>query len=172
MVRRSSGLLAMRAEYNASNICHLLGREEEALFHAEEALAIRDDVRPEPHYDRAWPLLVLGFAPQAIDSMRRARGLGFSAPSADIAGFFLEAAQACERDRLMTAAYAGYASALDSAPPGPQRDEARRRLDALRARTEMAEDQARERADVAELDARLAAYPRSCPVRRDHSIPK
>jgi tetratricopeptide (TPR) repeat protein len=172
MVRRSSGLLALRAEYNASKICHLLGREEEALFHAEEALSIRDDVRPEPWYDRAWPLFALGFAPQAIDSMRRARGLGFDAPSMEIAGFFLAAAQACERDRLFVAAQMGYASAIDSAPPGPLQEDAKRRLDALRALRLMAEDEARERTDVAALDARLAAFPRSCPVRRDHSVPK
>src|SRR6185369_15544848 len=104
--------------------------------------------------------------------MRRARELGFAGPSAEIAAFFRTAAQACERDGLLTAAHAGYVSAVESAPPGPLLDEARAALAAIRERTLTAEEGAHERAVGEELDERLDAYPRSCPVRRDHSLPQ
>jgi tetratricopeptide (TPR) repeat protein len=172
MVARSTGIPAFRAEYNASNICHALGREEEALFHAEEALAINADVDAAPHYDRAWPLLALGFAPQAIRSMQRAREIGPKTPDPWMADFFMRAATDCERRGLLLAARSGYSTAMDVAPAGQIRDAAKRAFDAAVARPRTVADEAREREAIAALDAKLAALPRSCPVRRDHTVRK
>ncbi len=170
LVRRSTGVPAMRAEYNASNICYQLGRYDEALYHAEEAIAMYADVDPAPHYDRAWPLWALGFPAQAIDSMRRARELGPKKPDAEMADFFLRAASDCQKIGLFMAARAGFQLAADVAPPGPILEQAKRFLAAALARPRSAADAAAETRKTAELDAALAARPRSCPVRRDHAI--
>jgi tetratricopeptide (TPR) repeat protein len=172
MTSRSRGLVAMQAEYVASNVCYMLNRPEEALFHAEEALRINDTRLAEPHYDRAFPLLKLGFAPQAMESMRRARSLGWVEPRPDIGSFFIEAGTACERDGLFDEAEGGYTIAVDASPEGALRDEARQKLAALKARGRAPGEAEVERVKLAALEERLAAYPRSCPVRRDHSIRK
>jgi hypothetical protein len=172
MVNRSKAVTAMRAEFNASNMCYLLERDTEALFHAEEALAVRDDVAGEPHYDRALPLLRLGFPPQAMSSMARARELGKKQPDPWMAGFFIRAATECERLGLYVCARRGLAMAVDIAGPGGLRDIAQQRLDAAVARPRTAADEAHERETIAALDAKLAALPRSCPVRRDHTVRK
>jgi len=176
LVKRSNGIPAMRAEYNASNMCYELGRDLEALYHAEEALAMYEDVAGEPHFDRALPLLRLGFPVQAMNSMHRARELarnyGGDRPDPWVAGFFLRAAQDCERLGLHQAARSGFGWAAEAAGPGRVGDEARRMFDRALARPLTAEDAEHERVATAELDAKLAALPRSCPVRKDYSIPK
>jgi len=167
---RSDSITALFAESNASNVCHFLGREPEALFHAEEAIRIQGAAFAEPHYNRAGPLLALGFAPQAIASMRRARELGFSGRSAKIAQFFMDAADACERAAMPGAAKTAYEQAYESSPSEEVKDEARRRHEALGEPTAAQID--RERAVLLDLEKRLADFPRSCPVRRDHSVAK
>jgi hypothetical protein len=61
---------------------------------------------------------------------------------------------------------------VEIAGPGPVGDAARQRLAAAVARPITADDDARERTAIERLDAKLAAHPRWCPVRRDYSIPK
>jgi hypothetical protein len=176
LVARSDGVPVLRAEFNASNICWRLGRDVEALYHAEESIAIHDDVVGEPHYDRAMALLRLGFPVEAVRSMRRAVAVGmkFGVPGArgDPSEFFLAAGDECGRLGLRLAARDAYGAAVETASPGPLRAEAERRLAASLARPRTAEDDARERTTTAALDAKLAALPRSCPVRRDHSLAK
>jgi hypothetical protein len=60
--------------------------------------------------------------------------------------------------------------AVDIAGPGDLRDFAKRKLDEAIARPLSAAEDARERGAISALDAKLAALPRSCPVRRDHSV--
>jgi hypothetical protein len=162
---RSLGQFARHVETYTSNVCYLLGRNEEALFHADEALLIPGPAVPELHYYRAWALLGLGFGPQAIDSMRTARELGYGGTDPELGRFFLRAARLCERDGLLSAAGAGYRLAEDASPEGPVRAEAQSAADAL-LRRPTAPDAAAERARIAELDARLANLPRACPAPR------
>jgi len=154
---------ALRGETNASYVCWLLGRDTEALFHAEQAIAI-DDSAPGAHLDRAVALLRMGFAPQAVDSMRRARDRGFSARDARIGSVLFEAATACERDAMPATARAGFEAAAEAFPDGPMRDRAADRRDALAGAVV---PDAGERSRIAEPDAALARIPRSCPVRGD-----
>jgi tetratricopeptide (TPR) repeat protein len=152
---------ALRGEANASHACSLLGRYAEALFHAEQAVAV-DDSSPEAHYDRAVALLRLGFAPQAVEAMRRARERGYPQVDPAIAAFFYEAATVCVRSGAPAAARRAYEDAAGASP-----DERLRREAASRAATLPAggSPDASERARIAELDAALAALPRSCPAR-------
>jgi hypothetical protein len=154
---------ALRGETNASYVCWLLGRDQEALFHAEQAIAI-DDSSPGAHFDRSVSLLRLGFAPQAVASMRAARDRGFSAPDVRIGSILFDAAGACERDALPATARAGYEAAAEAFPDGPMRLRAAERRDAL---VGAVVPDAGELARLAASDAELARLPRSCPVRRD-----
>ncbi len=156
------GLAAMRAEFGASNICSVLNRPQEALFHAEQALRIRDEGLPQPHYDRAMALLALGFAPQAMESMRKARGWGFMDPRPDIGDFFLRAADACAQDGLHEEALAGYTTALDACPPGPMLETAKKKLAEEKARTPSPGESERDAKKVAEMDEALKTLPRWC----------
>jgi hypothetical protein len=165
---RSLGQFARHVETYTSNVCYLLGRNEEALFHADEALLIPGPDVPELHYYRAWALLGLGFGPQAIDSMRKAREVGYSGTDPELGRFFLRAARLCDRDGLLGAADAGYRLAEDASPEGPVRAEAQAALDSL-LRRPTPPDAAAERARIAELDARLANLPRVCPAPRGPS---
>jgi hypothetical protein len=154
---------AWQPECQAARACRLLGRDAEALFHADEA--VRADVSGDhrPHHVRAVTLLALGFAPQAIDSMRTAREHGMPGGNAGVSEFFLRAAAACEAEGLVAAARAGYEAAHDASPAGPRREETLARLEAL---SRAAVDVDRERARIARLDQELARLPRSCPTRR------
>lgn len=169
---RSKGAFARLVEVNASNVAYLLGRYEEALFHADEALLIPGKAMAEPNYDRALPLLKLGFAPQAVAAMRLARAGGFDEPDVEIGAFFLRAAAACEGDSMPDVAEGCYVTALEAAPPGPLRQEAAARLAALRDRPREPGSAAKERARIAELDAALARLPRGCPAPRGPSDTK
>ena len=167
---RSNSAFARRTQTNASNVAYLLGRNAEALWHADEALLLDGEPLPEIHYDRALALLKLGFAPQAMSAMREARKAGFDAPDAEIGGFFLRAAAACESDAMPDTALAGYATASVASPEGPLRREADAKAAALRDRVRAADAAEKERARLAALDADLAKLPRSCPAYRDHTL--
>src|SRR6185503_11876974 len=138
--------LTRYSEVLASNICHILLREEEALWHADEALRIHPTIDGAAEYDRALPLLALGYTPQAIAALRRAWTLKGAAPDAEIAGHLLRAAQACEGEGLFASAEEAFAAAADAAPAGPTRDDALARLDAVRRRAKPVEAGALERA--------------------------
>jgi len=153
-----------RTEADASYTCGLLARPAEALYHAEAALAV-DGALPQAHFDRASALLALGFAPQAMTSMRRATELGLSTPDAAIGSFFFEAASACERQNLLATARSGFESAVETSPPGSVHDAATARLSALRYAGVGDAADAGELGRIAELDAALARVPRTCPAR-------
>jgi tetratricopeptide (TPR) repeat protein len=157
-----SGKMPRRAETNASNVAWFLGRDDEALCHAERAVRL-DPVDPRGHYDRALPLLRLGFAPQAIAAMRRAAAM-WTDGDQEIGEFFAAAAAACARDGLVEHALAGYADAVRVLPDGAARESARRSLAAVSARAVSGDAAALERARIAELDAALARRPRACPA--------
>jgi tetratricopeptide (TPR) repeat protein len=160
------------AECGAASACYLLGgRDEEALFHADAALAIEPGVEAVAHYERALPLLRLGFAPQAIASMRRARELGY-ADAAEAAAVFDNGAIECEKLGLYATARTGYEAALEASPDSPSGRQARERLDALRAARRDADAASREREKLDALETRLAALKPSCPERRDYSATK
>jgi hypothetical protein len=161
---RSLGAFARQVEMNTSNVCFLLDRGEEALFHADEALLIPGVPIPELDYDRAHALLRLDFAPQAIDAMSKARNLGFGGQDQELWRFFLRAGRRCEQQGLLGKAEEGYRVALEAAAPGPQRDEARKALDALLSKP--APEPAGEKARIAEMDARLAKLVLACPAPR------
>ena len=154
---------AAPCEVNASNLCWLLGRDEEALFHAEEAIRL-DGHLPHPHYDRALALLRLGFAPQAVASMERARELGFSGPDATIGAFFVAAARKCDAMGLVDIALRAYADAPEFLPPGGLRETAAAEIEALRRLPAPAAGA--QESTLAASDAQLAAVPRRCPSRR------
>jgi tetratricopeptide (TPR) repeat protein len=165
---RSKGQFARNIETNASNVCFLLGRNEEALFHAEEAELVPGPAIPELDYDRAHALLRLGFAPQAIEAMRAAREKGFGGADPEMGRFFVRAGRLCEREQLMATAEASYRIAVEASPPGPARAEAQAALDALSTKP-WTLDSAAERARIAEIGARLADLSRACPAPRGPS---
>jgi hypothetical protein len=158
--------LLHRPENTASNACYILGRDAEALFHADEANRV-DELSGTPswygHYNRAMPLLQLGFVPQAMSAMRRARELGMTEKTSEIGEFFLSGADACRRANLPATARAAYASAADAAPDGPLRRAAEAGLDALRSAVE---PDAAERALLANNEQAFARLARSCPALR------
>jgi tetratricopeptide (TPR) repeat protein len=160
---RPANNLIFEPETNAANLCYLLGRDEEALFHAEEALRMANGV-PQVHYTRALVLLRLGFAPQAVASMERARDLGFSDFDAELGEFFLRAAARCEADRVLSVAERACADAVELAPAGPLRRTAQVRL--ARIRVAGGADAAAEARRIADLDDALSRVPRRCPERR------
>jgi hypothetical protein len=166
-VPRPQGQFAQRAETNLANVAFLLGRDAEALYHADEALAIEGPALAESSYDRAFALLDLGFAPQAMEAMRRARADGMGGRNAEIAAFFADASKSCESNGMFAAAEAGYETALDAAADGAQREEIAAAREALRRRARPPGAADAERTRRAELDAKLAALPRSCPARRE-----
>jgi hypothetical protein len=153
------------AELTASNVSYILGRDAEALFHAEEAMRV-DELCGVPsssaYYNRAMPLLQLGFAPQAIASMRRARELGMTEVSTELGEFFADCAGACRRANLPATAFGAFESAVAASPDGPLRRKAEAGRDSLRGRS--APDAA-ERALLAQYEAALSQLPRACPVR-------
>jgi len=155
---------AWQPECLAARACRLLGRDTEALFHAEESIRIGAGGDARPEHACAVTLLALGFAPQAMASMRRARGLGLPREHSGVGDFFVRAAEACEARGLIAAARTGYETAVDATPDGPQRDAARARLDAV---SRAARDEAREAAAIASLDEELSRLPRACPSRRE-----
>ncbi len=164
---RSESPRARLSETQAAGICWALGRDEEALFHAENAIRIDEAADSKPHFDRANALLALGFAPQAMTSMRRARDIDVTRTDAGMADFFLRAAEACQARRLFATAQAGFATALGLAPLGPQRGAIELRIRALgqeRGRGDLAADDAAERAALTRLDDELARVPRTCPA--------
>jgi tetratricopeptide (TPR) repeat protein len=63
---------ARDAELTASNVCHRLGRDQEALFHANEAIRIDETADELGYYDRALALLELAYPSEAYLAMRRA----------------------------------------------------------------------------------------------------
>jgi len=159
---RPVGVMAARAEVNASSACWFLGRDDEALFHAQEALRI-DPTLPQAEVDRALPLLRMGFAPQAIAAMRRARTLGFFDADEGVGAILLDAADRCRGDGLLGAAQDGYETATWALPDGPRRRAAAEALAALRAAPRSIAAASAERARIDELDAALARRPRGCP---------
>jgi len=167
---RSMSGFARMTHTNASNVAYLLERYPEALWHADEAERTNLSPIKEVPYDRAFALLDLGFAPQAMAAMREARKLGFDAPDDEMGRFFLRAAAACEADSLTDTALAGYDTAAVASPEGPLRHEAVARAAALRDRIREPGSTAKERARLAALDADLARLPLSCPAYRDHSV--
>jgi hypothetical protein len=123
-------------ELVASEACYLLGRDAEAVFHADETIRV-DDLSREPswdaYYSRAMPLLQLGYVPQALASMRRARELGMPAPTQELGEFFLQGAEACRRADLPATARLAFETAAECAPEGPLRRAAEAGRDSLRA---------------------------------------
>lgn len=170
LTEKSRSPLVRDAELTASNLSYILGHFGEALFHANEAVRIDDANDSYGQYDRAMPLLKMGAAPQALEAMQRAVTLGAQTPSAELGRFFFDAAAVCESAALLGRAKEGYAAAVAAAPDGALRDEARRRLDALRAHPQTIEDVQRELAALLAYDDALGRAPLSCPARRDHSI--
>jgi tetratricopeptide (TPR) repeat protein len=172
MATRSVTQVTRLSEMLASSVCHLLLRDEEALFHAEEALRIHPTLDGDAEYDRALPLFALGYAPQGIAALRRAAKLRGGVPDEEMTGYFIRAGEACEAGGLLDSAAEGYAGAVDVAPPGPSRDDAQARLDAVRRRPRAKEAGALERARLAQMDEALARLPKTCPVVRYPSIAK
>jgi tetratricopeptide (TPR) repeat protein len=162
---RSKANFARVVETNASQSALLLGRHEEALRHADEALLAGNRETPETHYDRAFALLELGFAPQAMAAMRRARALGFGEPDEEFGRFFLRASEACRQDGLLDTAAEGYATAAECSPPGALREAAYLHLAAIGRIPREPDAKQAERARLLELEERLAALPRRCPAR-------
>ena len=160
---RPTNTLAGQSEVNASNMSWFLGRDAEALFHADEALRVDDRPLPQPHYDRALALSRLGFAPQAVDAMERARDLGFSEPDLELCTFFLSAGAACESDGLLVHADRAFHAALILAPGATLRRDAAAAVE--RVKRAAAAHPVDERAKLAQFDERLARLPRSCPQR-------
>jgi len=158
--------LLHRPENTASSACYILGRDAEALFHADEAIRV-DELSGTPswygHYNRAMPLLQLGFVPQAMAAMRRARELGMTERTTEIGEFFLNGADACRRANLPATARAAYESAADASPDGPLRRAAEAGRDALRS---AAEPDAAEAALLADNAAAFSRLERSCPALR------
>jgi tetratricopeptide (TPR) repeat protein len=172
MEPRSHTQITRQAETVASNLCHILGRDGEALFHADEALRIDPTLDSFAEYDRALPLFALGYAPQGIAALRRAWTLRGGGPDEEMTGSFVRAAEACEEGGLLASAEEGYAAAVDAAPAGPMRDDATARLAAVRARPRAKEAGAVERARLAQMEEALARLPRSCPAVRYPTITK
>jgi tetratricopeptide (TPR) repeat protein len=161
--------LTENAEVAAANVCYIAGRSPEALFHADQAIRIDEAIRKDDppswraHYNRALALSSMGFAPQAIASMRRALE-GVKLPDAEIGDFFVRAAAACREAHLAATEETALDSAVRALPPGRSRDAAATRLAELRQRPRSAESESQERAALAEFDAALAQVPVSCPV--------
>jgi tetratricopeptide (TPR) repeat protein len=172
MEPRSHTQITRQAETVASNLCHILARDEEALFHADEALRIDPTLDSYAEYDRALPLFALGYAPQGVAALRRAWKLRGGGPDEEMTRFFVSAGEACEEGGLLASAEEGYAAAVDAAPAGPSRNDAQARLDAVRRRPRAKEAGAVERARLAQMEEALARLPRSCPVVRYPQIAK
>jgi len=83
---------ARDAELTASNVCHRLGRDEEALFHANEAIRIDESADELGHYDRALALLAVHYPSEADAAMRRALEIRPARAGAETEAFFLRAA--------------------------------------------------------------------------------
>jgi hypothetical protein len=158
-------LILRRFELLASTDCYRVLRPEEALFHAEEAASIRPGLDYYAEYDRALPLLALGYAPQAAAAMKRALESGAAAAGDEIPAFFLRAAARCEADGLFAAAETCCEWAFDSARGDALRREAHERLLAVRKRPRAAGEQAVEAARIRRLDDELSRLRTSCPAR-------
>jgi hypothetical protein len=89
---------ARDAELTASNVCHLLGRDGEALFHADEAIRIDETADEFGHVDRANALLALGHPDEAVAAMRRALEIRPSRAGPDTEAFFARAEERRRRD--------------------------------------------------------------------------
>jgi tetratricopeptide (TPR) repeat protein len=154
------------SETLASNVCHILRRDEEALLHAERALSgeatpqYMDDVA---EYDRALALFALGYTPQAIGAMRRALEQRGMKPDAEIASYMREGAKTCEDAGLFASAEDGYSAAVVAAADDAARSDAQSRLDALRAKPRRPDAAAVERHEIARLDEQLARLTKRCP---------
>jgi hypothetical protein len=170
LTSQSRNPLVREAELTASNLAYILGRFGEALFHANEAVRIDESADPYGEYDRAMPLLRMGAAPQAIAAMRRAVELGARTPTDELGAFFRDAAAACEERRLFATAESGYAAAVDAAPDGPVREDARARLATLRSSARTPGVDAAERDTLRQFDEALARAALACPARRDHAL--
>ena len=169
MTSQSRSPLVRDAELNASNLAYILGRFGEALVHANEAVRIDESADSYGQYDRAMPLLRMGAVPQAVAAMRRAVELGAKTPSDELGRFFHDAAAACEGAGFSATAESAWAAAVDVAPDGPVREDARSRLATLRARPRTPETDAAERAALRQYDEALARAALACPARRDHA---
>jgi tetratricopeptide (TPR) repeat protein len=172
MSPRSKTQITRYSETLASNLCHLLMRYEEALFHADEALRIDPTLDWIAEYDRALPLFALGYAPQGTAALRRAWTLKGGGPQPDMSGYFVRAGEACEDGGLFASAEESYAAAVDAAPEGPSRDDATARLAAVRARPRATEAGALERARLAQMEEALARLTTNCPAVRYPPIPQ
>ncbi len=158
--------LTRAAETIASNVAYLLKRDAEALFHAEEALRIHESMDGYAQYDRAMPLLRLGFAPQALAAMRRARELEMPEDRSALGLFFLRGAKACDDLGLPASARSACEEAVSLLPAGPAHQEADSYLATLKSRLRSQQIDAEEQAEIERLDRRLAALPRRCPAPR------
>jgi len=172
MSPRSNTQITRLSETLASDLCHLLVRDEEALYHADEALRIDPTLDWVAEYDRALPLFALGYAPQGTAALKRAWRLRGGVPHQESAAYFVRAGQACEEGGLFASAEESYAAAVDAAPEGPTRDDAAARLAAVRARPRAVEAGALERARLAQMEEALAHLTTSCPVVRYPPIAK
>jgi tetratricopeptide (TPR) repeat protein len=162
---KSRSRILRRFEVVAARVCYLLARHEEALFHAEAALAIDPTLDAMAEHERAMPLLALGFAHEAAESMKRAQALGFARQDAEVCAFFVLAGAKCEDDGLPRAAETCYLAAVDAAPDAVRRRDAEDRLFALRRRPPPSGGDADERTRRARLDEELSRLRRSCPER-------
>lgn len=117
---------------NASNLCIFLDRAGEALWHADEAVRIREDGGPERHYDRALALLRLGRGAAAFRATERALALGLDVD--DEIRWMLERASAlCEGDGETEVARAALDAAIAARVPGADRIGSLREAVAARA---------------------------------------
>ncbi len=161
----TKSVVLRRFEILAARDCHLLGRDDEALFHADEALRIGPTVDGGAEHERALALLGLGFGPQAAAAMRRALSLGFSKDDPEIGPFFRRAGMRCEDDGMPRTAESCYATAVDLSARGAAREAAETRLFDVRGRPRPAVAETDERARIAALDAKLAGLWLDCPAR-------
>jgi hydrogenase/urease accessory protein HupE len=167
---RSVAEITRYSETLASEICHLLRRDEEALFHAGMASSVAGGPVGDPQFlddvaefDRAQPLLALGFAREAADAARRALKFGFRQRPEEIGALFLDAAALCEKDGMPAAAEACYVDAVAALKDGPERERARTLLYALRRRPRPDDVDATERSRVAQSEERYKRLRPRCP---------
>lgn len=140
-VERSTSFVVVQAFVNAASASWRLGRAAEAGRYAEAALAIGEDLFPQPHYTRALAVLGEGRGAAAYRSMARARELGFDDPEPEFAWIFRRAAEACEARGELELAAAALDAAIEVGAKGEETGlarAARARLQQLVAREEVA----------------------------------
>ncbi len=109
---------------NASNVAIALGRHEDALAYANEALAIRPD-SGEGHYNRAWSLLRLRRPGEAAAAMHAADRAGMELDEGESFRFFAQVGRALQAEGDREQARRAYERALEITPDGVGADRVR-----------------------------------------------